>query len=884
MTTDILRRPILKKPEGSGAHSVPELLSPAGDPECARAAINAGADAVYLGLKEGSARAAAGNFTFDELRDVCEYAHLRGAKVYVAVNTLPFGGEEAMRFAANAQKAASEGADGVIVQDAGLLALLAEMRDLGQFPPFFRIHASTQAAIANIAGIKTAKALGIDRVILPRELDLEEIAALRAASDIELEIFVHGAMCMCFSGNCLLSSFIGGRSGNRGSCAQPCRMKYSVGSTSGAVNGKTSDYPLSPDDLCALPFLDRVCASGVSSIKIEGRLKSPDYTALTTRIYREALDSISEGRFGEFCGSELGDALRCLRILFTRSGGGPGFLLGNTGRKHLTESGPGRTGAFIGETDFIRTAPAPSGSPENLKFFTFKIKRADGGTGPELSPGDGVTIIDERGYAAAGGTVNRTGSNVGTGSTAEILVCGNIERGYAGAAAHFRVFQTADAALNKAIRELTLNESGNVRIPVEFDFKAAPGEQAYLNAYVPGCGVCVSVNSGAPVSEAVSMPVDAGNITRLLSKLSGTLYYASAIRTDIRGNIFMPVSAVNSLRRKAADELTAALKKSFAAKRSFPAVPSSIPKPSAISLRGFSRKEPKARIMKMLAGGNKQLKSRYFFDARDYISNSTYDDSECALVYVPFDTWKKEALLKEVFDKARKEGCMVIASLPLLPFHRDRPEFKEELAFVIKSADGLQFTNLGDFSLTELIPDQAADELIICADHSLNTSYPYALCTLAGMGADIITLSPEYPDVSLAGNAPEGVLTEIACGPVALMRMRHCVIGHGEKNCRRCEEVDHLFRLTDTSGEKYDILTLPDTVNSLAGPAAGSGAVNYGRRYCENVILSTKEFTPFAYNAHGAEEPAEADKIAHGNCASERIILRTQIGPGKYRS
>ena len=133
-------------------------------------------------------------------------------------------------------------------------------------------------------------------------------------------------------------------------------------------------------------------------------------------------------------------------------------------------------------------------------------------------------------------------------------------------------------------------------------------------------------------------------------------------------------------------------------------------------------------------------------------------------------------------------------------------------------------------------------------------------------------------------SAPEGVFTEIACGPVALMRMRHCVIGHGEKNCRRCEGTDRLFRLTDTSGEKYDILTLPDTVNTVPDRAYVSGAVNYGRRYCENVILSTKEFTPFAYNAAGPEEPAGTGKIGRGCGANERIILRTQIGPGKYRS
>jgi putative protease len=475
-------------------------------------------------LKEGSARAAAGNFTFSQLREMCSFAHSAGVSVYVAVNTLPFGDAETSSFALNAEKAASEGADGVIVQDTGLITLLSEMRNAGRLPPFFRIHVSTQAGLANAGGSRIAKALGADRIILPRELTLEEIAALKAGTDLELETFVHGAMCMGYSGSCLLSSYIGGRSGNRGSCAQPCRMKYRLGESGNVPGGEMREI-LSPDDLCALPFLDEVCRSGVSSLKIEGRLKSPEYTALTTRIYREALDAVAEDRFGRFIKEELDDALRCLRTMFTRSGGGPGFLLGNTGRSHMTGLSAGRSGALLGNAGNIRSLRTPSGVQNGLSFFSFVLTplKTASGSRPQaaLSPGDGVTLLDDLSGETFGGTVNRIDGNTG-----EVTVCAGSYAGNVSRFASARVFQTADSSLLKSIRELLSSDRRNVKLPVRLSFSAAPGERAVLKARLAEEGPEVTVQSEEPVKEALTSPLSAEEISARLSKLNDTGFYA----------------------------------------------------------------------------------------------------------------------------------------------------------------------------------------------------------------------------------------------------------------------------------------------------------------------------------------------------------------------
>ena len=252
-----------------------ELLSPAGSPESVIAAVQNGADAVYLGLGNFNARRGAKNFTDEEFIKAARYCRVRGCKVYVTLNTLV--GDREMRDAVEiARLASDEGADGLIVQDLGMAAAIR--RALPDIP----LHASTQMSIHNLAGVEAAAEMGMTRAVLARELSLEQIRFITSHASIETEVFVHGALCFCHSGQCYMSALIGRRSGNRGACAQPCRMQYSLG-------GRMDDYPLSLKDNCLVDRLQELEDAGVACLKIEGRMKRPEYTAVVTEIYAKAL-------------------------------------------------------------------------------------------------------------------------------------------------------------------------------------------------------------------------------------------------------------------------------------------------------------------------------------------------------------------------------------------------------------------------------------------------------------------------------------------------------------------------------------------------------------------------------------------------------------------
>ena len=252
-----------------------ELLSPAGSPEAVIAAVQNGADAVYLGMGDFNARRGAKNFTNEEFEKAVTYCRVRGCKVYVTLNTLV--NDREMGAAVDAARLASEcGADGIIIQDLGLISAIR--RALPDIP----LHASTQMSIHNLAGVQAAAEMGLTRAVLARELSREEIAYITKNAPIETEIFVHGALCFCHSGQCYMSSLIGRRSGNRGMCAQPCRMQYSLG-------GRMDDYPMSLKDNCLVDRLREIEEAGVACIKIEGRMKRPEYTAIVTGIYSKAL-------------------------------------------------------------------------------------------------------------------------------------------------------------------------------------------------------------------------------------------------------------------------------------------------------------------------------------------------------------------------------------------------------------------------------------------------------------------------------------------------------------------------------------------------------------------------------------------------------------------
>src|SRR5580692_10645035 len=268
---------------------LPELLAPAGDWECARAAVENGADAIYFGLEKFNARMRAHNFSRDDLPKLMEFLHQRGVKGYVTFNTLVFENEMAEAEECLRDIIAA-GVDAAIVQDVGICRLIRRLS------PDFPIHVSTQMTVTSAAGVEFARELGCQLVVLARECSLKEIEKISTASaaPLPLEVFVHGALCVAYSGQCLTSESLGGRSANRGVCAQACRLPYELVSDGELVPLGDKKYLLSPQDLAGLELLPDLAQAGVVSLKIEGRLKAPEYVANITRIYRQALDSLSQ--------------------------------------------------------------------------------------------------------------------------------------------------------------------------------------------------------------------------------------------------------------------------------------------------------------------------------------------------------------------------------------------------------------------------------------------------------------------------------------------------------------------------------------------------------------------------------------------------------------
>ncbi len=297
-----------------------ELLSPAGSPEAVVAAVQSGADAIYLGLGDFNARRGAKNFTEQEFLDSVKYCRERGCKVYVTLNTLASDREleDVARLGAFISEA---GVDAALVQDLGVARVLRSV------VPDLPLHASTQMSIHNLGGVYAAAQMGIKRVVLARELSLEQIKLIASRSPIELEVFVHGALCFCHSGQCYMSSFIGRRSGNRGMCAQPCRMQYSMGR-------RVGDYPMSLKDNCLVSYLKELEKAGVACVKIEGRMKRPEYTAITTEIYSKA---IREGREPDK------DDMERLRQAFSRDGFTDGYMSGKKNDMFGTRGEPDKS-------------------------------------------------------------------------------------------------------------------------------------------------------------------------------------------------------------------------------------------------------------------------------------------------------------------------------------------------------------------------------------------------------------------------------------------------------------------------------------------------------------------------------------------------------------
>ncbi len=322
----------------------PELLAPAGDRTCLIAAVENGADAVYFGLQRHNARIRAHNFDGADLPEVMGMLHRRGVKGYVTLNTLAFT-SELPDLEATVRELVVGGVDAVIVQDLGLARLIRAIS------PDIEIHASTQMSITSAEGVELARELGCSRVILARELSLDEIGRIRKATDLPLEVFVHGALCVAYSGQCLTSEALGGRSANRGECAQACRMPYQIVCDGRLVDLENVQYLLSPQDLAAYDLIPRLIDLGVASLKIEGRLKTAEYVANITRHYRKAIDAAWAGRPIAFTPRDVQE----MQLSFSR-GFSHGFLDGNNHKVLVRGDYAKKRGILLGVVESVTGA------------------------------------------------------------------------------------------------------------------------------------------------------------------------------------------------------------------------------------------------------------------------------------------------------------------------------------------------------------------------------------------------------------------------------------------------------------------------------------------------------------------------------------------------
>lgn len=411
----------------------PELLAPAGNREAFEAALAAGADAIYLGAGSFNARRNADNFAIDDVRAACRDAHLRGARVYLTANTLVFPGEmdDALAMVADAAEA---GIDAAIVQDVGLMSVLRHEL------PELELHASTQLNVRGERGIELATRLGCSRVTLARELSVEQIAEL-AKLGVDLEVFVHGALCICQSGQCLLSSLTGGRSANRGLCAQPCRLPYKLVDEDGKKLAQEGQYLLSPRDLCGIEMIDRLIEADVASLKIEGRMKSPEYVSTVTATYRDAIDRAWE----DVASYEADpDAKDTLAEAFNR-GFTQGYLAGERGNDMMGYKRPNNRGVPVGRV---------------TGYSAGKVKLA---ANADIAVGDLLEFWTSKGRV----TYTVEPSDTLKGETKYLGVREPVSVGD-------RVFRVRSAKLAADAQERT--ETG-MKIPVSIDVRMRKGEQ-----------------------------------------------------------------------------------------------------------------------------------------------------------------------------------------------------------------------------------------------------------------------------------------------------------------------------------------------------------------------------------------------------------------------
>jgi U32 family peptidase len=503
----------------------PDLLAPAGYWDCAKAAVENGADAIYFGLDRFNARMRSQNFTEADLPALMDFLHRRGVKGYVTFNTLIFPDElsEAEQYL---RTIIASGVDAAIVQDVGICRLIRHLS------PDFPIHASTQMTVTSAAGVQFAQDLGCQLVVLARECSISEIHKIQAQLgaknlSLPLEVFVHGALCVAYSGQCLTSESLGGRSANRGECAQACRMPYELIVDGTPVELDNRKYLLSPQDLAGLEVLSELIGAGVSCLKIEGRLKTPEYVANVTRVYRQAIDRV----LAQDAAIDASDEYN-LEMAFSR-GLHTGWFKGIDNQALVHARFGKKRGVYLGEVSQI------SGDKVRLKLEA-PLKLGDGvvfDCGHPEAPEEGGRI-----YA-----IDPVGKDVWLTFGRDRLNFRHIHVGD-------KLWKTSDPELDRHLRQSYEGDIPKYQQPIAVEIHGSEGTVLTAIARDPQ-GHIVQVESDTPLSAAHTQPLTTEKLEAQLGRLGNTPFKLGTLTNALQGDVMIPVSALNRMRREIVEKL-----------------------------------------------------------------------------------------------------------------------------------------------------------------------------------------------------------------------------------------------------------------------------------------------------------------------------------------
>jgi len=796
-----------------------ELLAPAGSPEALRAAVENGADAVYLGGKLFNARQQAENFDLDALREGIKYAHARGVNVYLTLNILISDNEmkKALNYAAEAREA---GIDGIIVQDLGLASALKKLM------PDVPLHGSTQMTVYDEAGAAVLENMGFKRVVLARELSLKRVEEIARNTNLEVEIFVHGALCVCYSGQCLMSSIIGGRSGNRGMCAQPCRLPYRLEEARCGIKDKKSRhemagmpavksmpeiksvqgkknteprYLLSPKDICTVDLLDGIVSSGVSALKIEGRMKSPEYVATVVRVYRKYLDLAFKRTEAPVRGGKTRSEFvvdekdkRDLLQIFNRGGFSPGYLAGKAGADMMSYEKPNNSGIYLG----------------NVLSYDAKMKSVDIRLTDSLSAGDAVEIWTG-GPESVGGVVSsisvkkpqgRGAMHVRVAEKGSVVTIGrfsgNIKKGNS-------VYKTSDAALNRAAYESYAK--GNTR-KVKIRGKAVLTKGQPLKLILTDNEGHEIISEGTVIPEvAIKAEITRERLAEQLTKTGGTPFELSELHIELDGGLTVPVSEINRVRRAALDRMLEARADRYHRDSIDANVINGIAddiisagKNSAAYESKDTDKENKTRI------------ALYFYR---WDKDTHYADLEADRVYLPWVSRRMRGFFDTV-KTLRGKGVEVYGWMPTITWDSGNisGDYWEDALTNVKELGQVDGILVGNMGTAHRLKD--IQRIKLAGDISLNIFNTLSFIVASNMGFDSIALSAEMTLRQIKQlEKPSGKpsVETAVYGRLPLMISEYCPVGCVEggfcssSRCSGCcSRGDYVLK--DRTGMEFPVL------------------------------------------------------------------------------